>query len=253
MISERQLARGFSAFWQELLPLLTPQFIRLFNEGYTSVLNDSEKSPLKPVPVGTCNEHPALVAEMAFHLARAACERGIPISDASEDPDLVATSADRAVQLVEQYEGVNESEAVRLTEPERQEALQIANNYTALYLHCGTELPRKFSPAIPGAGFLATCEADLVIGDTLFEIKTVNRNLSGKDLRQLIVYLALQAATEDRRWVNAGFFNPRRGIIAIFSVDNLLFKLSGGNSPSQVFNDLIGFVSSRDIHFDSVF
>jgi len=253
MISERQLARGFSRFWQELLPLLTPRFIRLFNEGYVRPLKDLEGVDLKALPVGVENENPALVAEMAFHLAKLARKELKSINEAAKSEDLVAAAKKSATELMDRYEGESKSDTFELSDAEAGEALKLASYYDRLYPVFGADSPVEFSPQIPGAGFIASCYGDLSIADTLFEIKTVNRNLSGKDFRQLIIYLALQASTGKRRWTSAGFFNPRRGVIAEFEIDPVLFRLSGGKTPSDVFGELVAFASSRQAIFDSRF
>jgi len=253
MISERQLSRGFSRFWQELLPLLTPRFIRLFNQSYVIPLKAPEGIDLKPLQVGVHNENPALVAEMSFYLAKLARKERKTIDEAAMSKELVTAAKRSAIALMDLYEGDSKGDAFELSDSETGEALQLASYYDSLYPVFGADRPVEFSPQIPGAGFIASCFGDLSIGDTLFEIKTVNRNLSGKDFRQLIVYLALQASTGKRRWTSAGFFNPRRGVIAEFEVDPVIFRLSGGRTPSDVFGELVAFASSREAIFDSTF
>jgi len=91
------------------------------------------------------------------------------------------------------------------------------------------------------------------IGESLFEVKTVDRNLAGKDIRQLLVYLALQAATGDRKWRSGGLFNPRRARYYQFYVDELVPKMSGGNSAAEVLREIVEFLSTRDIQVDATF
>jgi hypothetical protein len=95
--------------------------------------------------------------------------------------------------------------------------------------------------------------ADLSIGKTLFEVKTVERNIASKDLRQLLVYLALQSATGEKRWSQGGFFNPRRGLVYEFSIDKIIPLISGGRLASEVFQDMVQFFGTRDIQIDSAF
>ncbi len=253
MISERHLAQGFSAFWQELLPLLTPRFVRLFNEGYVKQVHDHHTFEIEPLPVGIENDHPAIVAEMAFFLAQISHQRSISISDACMSHEICTSAANRAIRLVEEYEGKKPESKVELSEREMTEAIEVAVRYDFLYLEFQKDDQIEFSPRVPGTGFIPSCCGDISIGQTLLEVKTVNRNLSGKDIRQLIIYLALQASTGQRRWPSAGFFNPRRGIMAEFTVDPILFRLSGGKTASQVFDELVAFASTRDVHFESAF
>ena len=109
-----------------------------------------------------------------------------------------------------------------------------------------------FLPRIPGCGFVNECAADLVIGDCLFEVKTVERNIAGKDIRQLLVYLALQSATDKKVWRDAGFFNPRRRVSYRSSVDKMIPLISGGRVASEVFRDMVELFCTRNMQYDSV-
>ena len=73
---------------------------------------------------------------------------------------------------------------------------------------------------------LSSCFADLAVGSTLFEVKTVSRTFESRDLRQLLVYLALQSATGEPRWDYGGLLKPRFSCVCTFSVDWLV-------TPSQ--------------------
>jgi hypothetical protein len=96
-----------------------------------------------------------------------------------------------------------------------------------------------FSPAVRGNGILNSCFADLGVGKTLFEVKTVSRPFQSKDLRQLLVYLALESAAGEPRWEYGGFLNPRLSIFCTFSVDWLVSRLSGGRPSKAVFTDFV--------------
>src|SRR5260370_25364713 len=67
-----------------------------------------------------------------------------------------------------------------------------------------------FRPRIKGAGILRTVEGDICTPESLIEVKTVNRNLTSHDFRQLLVYLPLGLASGQYAWRHAVFFNPRR-------------------------------------------
>jgi hypothetical protein len=133
-----------------------------------------------------------------------------------------------------------------------QEAFALAQNYNRFFNVRAQGQSIEFGPEIPGAGFLSLCKGDMSIGNALFEVKTVDRNLSGKDIRQLIVYLALQAATGERRWLRAGFFNPRRAVYYEFGVDEIVERMSG-RSAVEVFQELVGFVCTSDVQVDVAF
>ena len=71
MISERQIAKGCALMWGEVLPLLTPHFVHVFNQAYCEVLTD--KPDVRPALVESRDDtDPSVVAEVAFQLARLA-------------------------------------------------------------------------------------------------------------------------------------------------------------------------------------
>lgn len=253
MISEREFARGFGAFWKELFPLLTPQFVRIFNQAYPEPLINPDGSKLKPVPIAIENENPSIVAEMAFYIAKRGYENGSTASEAVKNSDLVKSAEFDALMLAELYEGENIEDAFNLSQIEQEEAKTLAQIYDTLIAKFPEGSKVIFNPKLNGAGFLNSCQADLAIGSTIFEIKTANRNFAGKDLRQLFIYLALNAAMGEQVWRNAGFFNPRRALVAEFQIDTTIYRLSGGKTHADTFDELISFVSSRAAELDMAF
>ena len=139
-----------------------------------------------------------------------------------------------------------------LNDDEIEESFSIAQQYKHFFDYIGQD-EITFRPQVKGAGFLGVCTADLSAADTLYEVKTVSRNLAGKDIRQLLVYLALQSSSGDRKWNNAGFFNPRKALHYKFSVDHLIYRTSGGRSTTEVFQDIVDFLADRHIEIDTVF
>lgn len=253
VISERRLASGFHGFWDELLPLLTPTFVRLFNEAYRKPLNEVRGISTTAVPLGQETIRNDFVAEAAFHLARVSYQEKLELLAIINDVNLRQNIVAATTKLIDDYEGDKTSESAPLSQPEWQEAQALAKNYE-IFLHLfDNNVPIEFIPIIRGAGFLGSCQADLSIGQTLYEVKTVNRNIASKDIRQLILYLALQAATGDRRWKNAGLFNPRRAVYYEFGIDHFIFHTSGGRSTTEVFQDIVDFLSSRDTQLDTAF
>ena len=151
---------------------------------------------------------------------------------------------------MKKYQG--EERNVALNVEEIKDSLALAEQYDYfLEKQKGTNV--EFSPAVAGAGFLGVCRADLSIDNTLYEVKTVSRNIAGKDIKQLLIYLALQYSTGQRRWVNAGFYNPRKAHFYKFSIDHLVYRTSGGKSTSELFSDVIDFLCSRGVEIDTAF
>ena len=250
MISEQQLAKGFQQLWGEILPLLSPHFVHVFNEAYRQPLKKADGRPATVVPIGN-HTNPALVAEYAFHIVRLAHEDSVPLLDAAQDKEVLSHAGAKALASIREYESEGKAPET-LNSGELAEALLLVNNY-ASFLSGRAEEVIEFSPHIPGAGFVDACSGDLSVSSTLFEVKTVNRNIAGKDIRQLLVYLALQAATGTRRWPDAGFLNPRRALFYEFSVDKVIPLMSGGRWTMEVFELMVEYFGRRDIQLDSAF
>jgi hypothetical protein len=248
LISERIFARSFGGFWAELLPFLTPSFVHMVNDGLKRRLLDESYGHVPPVEVKATEDDPALVAEFAFCLARVAADNNVSVDHAVGESSLFTLARLSAERTIYSYEQEN---TTPLSAIGQDEGLALAHNYEAFF--CQKHASVEFSPRIAGAGFISSCLADLSVGDTLYEVKTVNRNIASKDMRQLMVYLALQAATGNRRWNKAGFFNPRRAVYHEFVVDNLVSRMSGGRPSVEVFADLVGFACNRDIQIDRAF
>jgi hypothetical protein len=132
-------------------------------------------------------------------------------------------------------------------------AIILCKRYSAMSSYFGLNATLDFCPRFPGAGILASAEGDIGVGDCLVEVKTVKRNTSANDLRQVITYLALDAAAGRNRWKSFAFFNPRRGTLHIAEIEPFVLRVSGGRPASEVFSDLIQFVESHSLSLDTRF
>lgn len=245
MISERSFSRSFDAFWHELLPLLTPSFVSKFNEAYESKLVDAEGRELAALPVGPGVERLDIVAEFAFRLAQLAREQRIEYTELESHHSAIDSAQKLAFSLIDRYEGRKPTEITPLSEAEKTEGLILCSRYESLYLSQLDCENVNFCPKFQGAGFLNSCEGDIRIGDSLIEVKTTTRRPSGKDIRQLLTYAALDAAAGQTRWTHFGIFNPRRASLHHVSIELLVLRLSGGKPPSDVFAELRFFAESE--------
>ena len=251
-MSERALAEGFNSFWHEVMPMLTPSFMSLFNERYVYSILEGVDSEEGGIPLNPNVTDYGIVAEMAFHVARIAHDRRVPIDVVLKDAS-VRVEIDREIAIFLARENVRSRRSdFSSSEDDWNEVGKLTKMYSIFLARYRSE-EIQFSPLLPGHGFLRNCTADLSVGATLYEIKTVTRNFSAHDLRQLFVYLALQAATGSHRWSRGGLFNPRRGRAAEFSVEYLLYKVSGGVSAREVFDQILSFLGSRSVVVDSTF
>lgn len=245
MISERTLATSFASLWTEAVPLLTPAFVRTFTATYRQVIVPApfpEISEIGPEPV----EKFDLVSELAFSIAETALRKGCGAVELSKgEAEIDTLTALAAARL-----GYHTINPLSLNSTERSESIWLAHRYESFFKYLSTDSAEiEFRPVVPGYGFLDSREADLAVGDTLYEVKTVSRNLSGSDIRQLLIYLALS----NGRWSYAGFFNPRRMHHYRVNVVELLSMISGGHSSHDAFDSIRRFLMHRDLQEESQF
>jgi hypothetical protein len=252
VISERAFAKSFASFWQELVPLLTPRFVGLFNEAYGKGLFDETGTPLDAVPIepGTRAD---VVAEFAFWVARLLQDSGRAPDGLLDDPAVVKEASRKAFEVVQQYEGVKPNLVLPLLPTELQQGLALARNYASLYRACQPMTHIEFGPQFQGCGFLNAAEGDLGIDGTLVEVKTTTRKVAGKDLRQLITYLALDSSAGRQRWSHVAVFNPRRATFHRAEVDALLLRISGGKPRVDVLGELVEYVQATELVNDRTF
>lgn len=250
MISEKIIAKEFNGLWEQALPLLTPNFVSLFNAAYSVDLTELPATRFRNIPVNPAIEKHDLVAELSFQLAKVAFIEQINAAQIKAGDAIFDLALSEAIKFLKRYRHIDSFDLLKPNEIS--EAINIACQYDHFLAHIlGKEI--EFSPAISGAGFLGLCYGDLSIDDTLYEIKAVSRNIAGKDIKQLILYLALQYSTGNKKWIYAGFFNPRKAIYYRFSIDHLIYRTSGGRSSPEVFIDITDYLSVRGIEIDAIF
>lgn len=249
MISERQVAKSFDDLWRNVTPLLRPNFVAMFNTAYRESLLDDEGREIEPVANQPRN-NPSIVAELGFLIGAAQIEKQLSNASIREFQIVISECKDNAKLRIAKYNELAGDE-ISISESEVEEALEIAHRYELL-LGVNPE-SAKFSPLIPGAGIVDTCEADIAAGECLWEVKAVRRNVAGKDIRQLLVYLALNYASGRNNWTHAGIFNPRKSQLYKFEVEHFIGLLSGGKSAGEVFHEMVTYFSGREIQIDATF
>ena len=250
MISERTLMCKFPSLWKQVLPVLTPNFMRVFNNSYVVNLRDENECEVSSVPIHAEISRMDLVAELAIQSVKFAIEKKQEVDEIFADTQSLKEVWSVSQFLIDSYEGKKPDAEFNLTEEETAEALKLSRNIEKFLSRFAGDV--QFSPVISGAGAIDTCEGDLSINGTLFEIKTVNRNFRSKDIKQLLIYLVLDAARPNRRWEHGGLFNPRRAVWCSFEVDSFVKTVSRGLSVHEVLDELLS-AFSRTADMDTKF
>jgi hypothetical protein len=243
MISERDISEKFSVIWKQNFPLLTSNFIRVFNNTQIEIINKNQINSIDGVRYD-------LISEAGFNLAEIAVKNKMVINDflsVNENVTALITSTAKSIWKSGKYL----SEDLEISNLEKDQMIKIANNILEFIDNLNGNAV-LFKPKLKGYGFIPDLEGDLLIDDTLYELKTVNRNFKSSDLKQLFIYLALKQVSSKSCWKYGGLYNPRKGVYCKFNVKNLIYNLSGGDTPNEVFENLLNGLI-RDIEIDSKF
>lgn len=253
MISERQFAAGFSSFWSELLPLLTPACVTVFNQSHGFDLDGGiHVDDLVEVP--NSDKLPAdILSEAAFGMARTANALGESVKDLLSKGAYRADAWRSATERVSRFRNIVRETCPGSDSPIGEFYDLLAKRYDQFAGYAAEHGRIEYSPRVSGCGFLADMEADLAAGAVLFEVKTVSRNFSSNDIRQVITYLALDYCSGARRWSSGGLFNPRRNRVALFEPDKFLTYVSGGKAAVVVYREIQDFLASREWDVEATF
>ena len=243
MISERDISEKFSAIWKQNFPLLTTNFIKVFNDSKISLINSKVIELKEDIRYD-------LISEISFNLAEQVFTTKKKIQSIignSTKFDLIVTGTAQSIWKSGNYSNKD----LELSSLEIEEITLITKNILEFISNNNGENV-IFKPKLMGYGFIPDLQGDISIDDTLYEIKTINRNFKSSDLKQLFLYLALKQVTNTENWTNAGLYNPRKGIYYKFNVKKMVYKLTGGKTPNEAFENLLnGLV--RDVELDSRF
>jgi hypothetical protein len=232
LINERKFASAFSGFWREALP---------FAEAFVRRANLASMRSGPPVQPTCALNRRALVGELAF---RSLCEQiASGTLRAKDRAPTAALLADTALYMHYFEEWPND---VTLPDAgEVAEAQVIARSLAALCRSQGWTTGLLCRPPFPGCGIVQACEADIIVGELLLEVKVVDRGFRAVDFRQVLTYLALGHAAQRYGLRQIAIVNPRRGRWFRISVADLCLRLSGG-SETDLLGRIASYVSSVD-------
>lgn len=211
LISAETFAVRNSGVWRELTPRL---------ESFIRWANTSPVRVAKPTSSEVAVEERAVVAELGYvafgRLLRGAtarptrAEASAVIARVSPLPGAADTIA-LSPRIVAEGERIGRClwHAVRMVDQH------------------GIELRPKF----PGCGVVDAAEGDAMAGRCLIEVKSVDRPLRGLDIRQLLVYCALDWAAGRPHQIDAvAVVNPRLGVVYKYGLEALVLDVAGASS-----------------------
>lgn len=109
----------------------------------------------------------------------------------------------------------------------------------------------EIRPKLAGCGWIDAAEADVLFGNTLYEVKAGERHFRMTDLRQLLCYCALNFSSKQYEIRNAALINPRFGTLIRDELDSLCQQIAGASS-ADVLGEIISYISEPFSRYQSI-
>jgi len=233
MISEHRFVSSFSSFWRELLPT---------GDAYIRNQNLQLQRFETPLESSLPPERRSFINELAFRLSSlVSAPDGKPLADLSKSS--IEKAVCETVSYIGRFPQFLEKKVPAPTEDEIREALLLAKRFSSFlqsHMDKGEEL--IFFPKFSGCGLIEECEGDVLAGSTLYEVKSGDRKFRLIDVKQLLVYCALNHVNPMYDIDQVTLLNPRVGVFLSQPLEVLARSVSGV-SVSELCSDLIDFLS----------
>lgn len=244
MISEITFSKKFTSFWNQTLPNAN-NFVRIVNLGLKDVIEDPFPEPRRP-------NNTALVNVISNRLFESFVSKKIKLGSINDPKFILSNEYNELYGESTDYlsrfaYGSNLS--LPLTIDEMKESVGIFNVMYRKYGQYTNNI--QLAPKFIGCGFINNSVGDMIIGETLIEIKSGQRHFSVVDFRQIITYCALNFSSGSKRKITGiEIFNPRMGISYSTSVYNLCRDLSA-KSSNELFEEIKRYIVDTEFSFDN--
>jgi len=218
-------ARERSGFWHELLPM-EEKFVRELNTLRTQQFARRTKALVAHFDRDFVNE-------LGFRLFRETARNPRLFAVRSMDRVDLESLISETRKFIEQLRSSSgrPSQPLIVKAVHVTEAQAIAQRLRRCFQ---TEMFLKtltFHPAFLGCGIVDEATGDIYTEGTLFEVKAGDRSFRATDVRQLLVYCALNQAGAGFPIRNVGLVNPRVGTRAIVGLDECALQMAGESAP----------------------
>lgn len=231
MIGASAFSSTFTAFWSAATPACE-HFVRQLNLRHYV-------RHLPPMTTAVKGNRP-YIAEYAFCLF---IERRWPRDASASARSQEAAARRGAAQRLRAFTGREGKVDENLDRDQKNEVRMIAKRLDNFFNESGVYVPR---PVFRGCGFLDKSEADILKNQTLYEIKTVDRPFRSADIRQLLMYSALNYLFPLGEIKNIALYNPRLGIYFDMPLEDVVREVSG-RTPLSLFDEIFETISDGSI------
>ena len=240
MISEHVFIQRYTSFWQAALPMgnaVLRQINRALKKKSTAWRFCREQK-----------EHGGpirrdLASELGLRLLAAQARDG-QIDKERPSAARIEEAKREALAFVQLQRGLDTPALPEPNALEIAEAGEITRRLTAFLARHEPTSPVTVLPTFPGCGILAACQGDLLAGETLYEMKASEEGFRVVDLRQLLVYGALNFASRGYAIRRFGLINPRLGVFFRANAEELV-EVMAGRAAIDLFSDILDFLSTE--------
>jgi hypothetical protein len=217
MISEVSFSRGYTSFWAEYAPWLN-DYVSSINKGIVERLQ-------YPIEIEDDSIHRSINNIIAFTLFKNVI--------VNSDNDIEKAFVE-AKKIAANYPR-NNIESYTLSESYKKIILSQCKRLVERYKDKSTE----FYPQFSGCGIMESCQGDIFYNETLVEIKAGERGVLSSDIKQIIIYCALNWLSKNPKIIKrVEFYNPRQGILWESELEELIITVS--SLPIEDLFDQIG-------------
>jgi len=235
MLSERQLARGFTDHWRNWTPRLDAEFLAELKPR--GVWEHHTTRWFEPIESQAPLQHYDVVAEIAF---------GVYCESILKDLDLVVDNKNAVQILTEdalsrlaQLRGGNGFPLSDVSSSHFKDAFELARRLKRqMESFEGIHEPHL---CLEGAGVLSPCHPDIITHDAIIEVKMSKTSFRSTDVRQLVLYAAMAYWSEQSRQELA-LLNPRLGLSWRFEINELIERIAD-TTPDHLFHKMKYFLT----------
>lgn len=238
MISEKQFVENYEFFWKSALPM-TKFFLRKINLELTEMRD-------KFLDSGIYGRRRSFISQVGFIFFADSIKNKYELKLESIPNGKLNEVQDKCKLQFNNYSNDEVNITAELDQNELVEAIELGFRMKQFFSTYQGIDNIVISPKFNGCGFLDNCYGDVLIDDTLYEIKMVNRNYRANDCKQLMVYCALNYMSNQYAITNVALYNPRLGKHFKTEINQFCLMISG-KSSSELFGEIIDFVSGGGI------
>jgi hypothetical protein len=232
VISERKLVSSHSSFWRNAMPM-AETFVRQMNRTLDRVV--------PPCEGGHRGIRNSLISELSFRIYCEICNDQMLISNLAKNVDWIANAADEVCRYISRLER-SEIPLAAMTVGEIAEAVALAKNLRNGINYSNPGKVVSTRPSFVGCGIVDNCEGDILVGETLYELKNVERDFRLTDIRQLLTYCALNLASGQRHIDMIGLINARSGLAYKMKINTLSLSVAGV-SANELLGEVIRYIT----------